>query len=109
MNIKLSMGLINKAILNKGLVLTSLLVLSSMAQALPVSSVETSTLAAENIVVQAATDCTSSANQVVEQTGGQLLSATPTTQNGQAVCKVTVLVKSSDGQRPKKMSVTVPQ
>lgn len=87
-----------------GLILTGVMFATPMAQALPVTSVK-----ASNLVVLAATDCSSSASQVVAQTGGQLLSATPTTQNGQAVCKVTVLVKSSSGQRPKKMSVTVPQ
>lgn len=90
--------------LNAGLTLASFLLMSSMAQALPVTNVK-----ANNLVVHAAADCSASASQVVAQTGGQLLSATPTTQNGQAVCKVTVLVKSSSGQRPKKMSVTVPQ
>ncbi len=90
--------------LTAGLTLAGLLLVSSLAQALPTVSVKT-----QNLVVAAATDCSSSASQVVAQTGGQLLSATPATQNGQAVCKVTVLVKSSSGQRPKKMSVTVPQ
>lgn len=86
------------------LILAGIMFASPMAQALPITSVE-----ANSLVVSAAADCSSSASQVVAQTGGQLLSATPTTQNGQAVCKVTVLVKSSSGQRPKKMSVTVPQ
>lgn len=56
----------------------------------------------------AAVDCDQPAKKVVRQTGGELLSATPTQQNGKQVCKVTVLVKSGNGQRPKKMSVTVP-
>ena len=56
-----------------------------------------------------ANDCTASAQKVVTQTGGELLSASMAKQNGQSVCKITVLVKSSSGQRPKKMSVTVPQ
>lgn len=90
--------------LNAGLTLTSFLLMSSVAQALPVTNVK-----ANNLIVLAATDCSASASQVVAQTGGELLSASPTTQNGQAVCKITVLVKSSSGQRPKKMSVTVPQ
>lgn len=56
-----------------------------------------------------AADCSSAAQQVVSQTGGQLLSATPATKSGQAVCKITVLVKKGSYQRPKKISVTVPQ
>lgn len=87
-----------------GLTLATLLIASSMAQALPTTSVK-----ADNLFVPVAFDCSGSAQQVVAQTGGELLSATPTTQNGQAVCKITVLVKSSSGQRPKKMSVAVPQ
>jgi hypothetical protein len=61
------------------------------------------------ILPATAADCSASAQTVIAQTGGELLSATPQTKNGQAVCKVTVLVKSGGGQRPKKMSVTVPQ
>ncbi len=61
------------------------------------------------ILPATAADCMASAQTVISQTGGELLSATPQTKNGQAVCKVTVLVKSGSGQRPKKMSVTVPQ
>lgn len=55
-----------------------------------------------------AVNCSAPAQQVVRQTGGELLSASPSQKNGQQVCKITVLVKSGNGQRPKKMSVTVP-
>jgi hypothetical protein len=53
-------------------------------------------------------DCSAAAAQVVAQTGGQLLSATPSNQGGQAVCKVTVLVPGAGNERPKKVTVTVP-
>lgn len=55
-----------------------------------------------------ANDCSAAAAQVVAQTGGQLLSATPADQGGQPVCKVTVLVPGAGGERPKKVTVTVP-
>jgi hypothetical protein len=56
-----------------------------------------------------AADCSGSAQQVVAQTGGQLLSAVSGEKSGKKVCTITVLVKGNSSQRPKKMSVTVPQ
>jgi len=56
-----------------------------------------------------AADCSAPAQQVVAQTGGQLLSAVSGTKSGRKVCTITVLVKGNSYQRPKKMSVTVPQ
>jgi hypothetical protein len=56
-----------------------------------------------------AADCSASAQQVVAQTGGQLLSAKAGTKSGQTVCKITVLVKGNAYQRSKKITVTVPQ
>lgn len=90
----------------------SAFVLSTYAtpvHATPVYSMLALHIAPQPIYVNANVDCSSSAQQVVSQTGGELLSAAPATQNGQTVCKITVLVKSSTGQRPKKLSVTVPQ
>ncbi|WP_394690011.1 hypothetical protein [Hoeflea sp.] len=60
-------------------------------------------------VVSAAADCSRAASQVVGQTGGQLLSASAKTQGGQAVCVITVLVPGNGSERPKKVTVSVPQ
>ncbi|WP_343217442.1 hypothetical protein [Hoeflea sp. YIM 152468] len=54
-------------------------------------------------------DCSGAANQVVSQTGGQLLSAAAQTKGGQVVCVITVLVPGKGNERPKKVSVSVPQ
>ncbi|MBW3098673.1 hypothetical protein [Pseudohoeflea coraliihabitans] len=56
----------------------------------------------------AAGDCAQAAARVVGQTGGQLLSATPTNRGGQTVCEITVLIPGTDKARPKKVTVSVP-
>ena len=55
-------------------------------------------------VVRVAGDCSAAAQQVVSETGGELLSAQPTS-DGQ--CVITVLVPGNGG-RPKKVTVKVP-
>lgn len=60
-------------------------------------------------VLPALADCAAAANRVVAQTGGQLLSAEPGKSGGQAVCTVTVLVPGSGSERPRKVSMTVPE
>lgn len=57
-----------------------------------------------DFVVRAAGDCSAAAQQVVSETGGELLSAQPTS-DGQ--CVITVLVPGNGG-RPKKVTVRVP-
>ena len=56
-----------------------------------------------------AADCSQQANQVLSQKDGQLLSAVATNANGQAVCQVTVLVQENGEDRPRKVTVNVPQ
>lgn len=55
------------------------------------------------LVVRVTGDCSAAAAQVVEQTGGQLLSVQPVGDS----CIITVLV-SGNGQRPRKVTVKVP-
>jgi hypothetical protein len=57
-----------------------------------------------DVVVRVAGDCSAAAAQVVADTGGELLSAQPTS-DGQ--CVITVLVPGNGG-RPKKVTVKVP-
>lgn len=52
-------------------------------------------------------DCNAAAQRVVAKTGGQLLSVAAVHQGSRTVCRVTVLVPSSDHKRPRKMTVTV--
>ena len=54
-------------------------------------------------VVRVAGDCSAAAAQVVEETGGQLLSVQPVGDT----CIITVLVQGN-GQRPRKVTVKVP-
>ncbi|KGF68215.1 hypothetical protein LL06_17755 [Hoeflea sp. BAL378] len=60
-------------------------------------------------IIRVAADCSGAAAQVVGQTGGQLLSASATSEGGQTVCEITVLVPGSGNERPKKVTVRVPQ
>lgn len=55
-------------------------------------------------VIRASGDCSAAASQVVAETGGQLLSATP--QGNE--CVITVLVPGSGDARPRKVTVRVP-
>ena len=55
-------------------------------------------------VVQVSGDCSAAAEQVVAQTGGELLSAQP---KGDT-CVVTVLVPGKGNARPRKVTVRVP-
>ena len=55
-------------------------------------------------VVQVAGDCSAAAEQVVAQTGGELLSAKP---DGDS-CVVTVLVPGNGNARPRQVTVRVP-
>jgi hypothetical protein len=59
----------------------------------------------DNLVLVAG-DCGSAASRVVRETGGQLLSAQPSS-DGQT-CIVTVLVQGSGSERPRKVTVRVP-
>ncbi|MGZ2482679.1 hypothetical protein ACVITL_001202 [Rhizobium pisi] len=54
-------------------------------------------------VVRVTGDCSAAAAQVVEETGGQLLSVQPVGDT----CIITVLVQGN-GQRPRKVTVKVP-
>lgn len=56
-------------------------------------------------VVLAAGDCGAAAARVVAQTGGQLLSAQPSSDGS---CTVTVLIPGQGNERPKKVTVRVP-
>lgn len=63
-------------------------------------------VAAVDYMVLVAGDCGSAASRVVRETGGQLLSAQPSS-DGQT-CVVTVLVQGDGSQRPRKLTVRVP-
>lgn len=60
-------------------------------------------------IVRVAADCSAATAQVVGQTGGQFLSASVKTENGQTICVITVLVQESGAERPKKITKDIPQ
>lgn len=57
----------------------------------------------------AAADCSQAAAEVAAQTGGRVLSVRSRNQDGRVVCIVTVIVPSTDGSRPRRQTVAVPQ
>lgn len=73
------------------------------AGALPMSAPQKT-----NLLIAAAGDCAAVGERVAASQGGQLAKATPTTQNGRAMCVVVVLVPGRDGERPRRVEVAVP-
>lgn len=71
-------------------------------EATPVRAAETG----EYLV--AAADCYSVGQQVADQHGGTLARASESSQGGQSVCVIVVLVPGKDGQRPRRVEVVVP-
>lgn len=55
-----------------------------------------------------AADCYSIGQQVAAQEGGTLAKASASSQSGQNVCVIVVLVPGKDGQRPRRVEVVVP-
>ena len=66
-------------------------------------------LAAEQPVIVAQADCYAIGQQIAAQNGGTLAKASPSTQGGQSVCVVVILVPGKDGQRPRRVQMVVPQ
>jgi hypothetical protein len=57
----------------------------------------------------ASADCSHAAAEAAAETGGRVLSVASRSQDGRAVCVVTVLVPSDDGDRPRKRILVMPQ
>lgn len=53
-------------------------------------------------------DCYSIGQQIAAQQGGTLAGARTESRGGQAVCRIVVLVPARDGERPRRVEVTVP-
>ena len=54
-------------------------------------------------------DCYAIGEDVAAQNGGTVAKAVPVTQDGQAMCKVVVLIPGKDGERAKRQEFIVPQ
>ncbi|HET9534698.1 MAG TPA: hypothetical protein VFP43_05050 [Mesorhizobium sp.] len=63
----------------------------------------------ESLVHPIAGDCYAIGEQVAAQNGGTLAKASPSTEGGQPVCVVVILVPGKDGQRPRRVQLVVPQ
>lgn len=61
-----------------------------------------------DVMIMAAADCYSIGQQVANQNGGTLAKASESTQGGQTVCVVVVLVPGKGGQRPRRVEFVVP-
>ncbi len=82
-------------------------IIATLAAGLGVSlAFQVDTAPARDYLVLVAGDCGSAASRVLRETGGQLLSAQPSS-DGQT-CIVTVLVQGSGSERPRKVTVRVP-
>lgn len=81
--------------------------LATPALALPVASPVASQGNAA-LAVPVAADCYALGQQVAAQNGGTLAKASQSTQGGQPVCVIVVLVPGKDGQRPRRSEIVVP-
>jgi hypothetical protein len=85
--------------------LSAVAVLASQAAATPVVPPP----AVEGLVVPVQGDCYAIGEQIAAQNGGTLAKASPSTQGGQPVCVIVVLVPGKEGQRPRRVQMVVPQ
>ena len=69
---------------------------------------EAPTASADEPFQVAAADCYSIGQQIAAQNGGTLAKASQSSQGGQAVCVIVVLVPGKDGQRPRRQEFVVP-
>ena len=83
--------------------LATVLLSATLAAGLPMTA--SATIFPDGAYEVAQANCQAAAQQVVSQTGGQLLSVSPT---GDGRCAVTVLVPGKGNERPRKTTVTVP-
>jgi hypothetical protein len=74
----------------------------------PLAVEEMEGVAEDDMMVAQSGDCYSVGERVAAQNGGTLARATVSTQGGQEVCVVVVLVPGKDGQRPRRAEIVVP-
>ena len=73
----------------------------------PADAAQTITQTAQPVRVAQA-DCYAVGQRVASQNGGTLAKATLSSQGGQPVCVIVVLVPGKDGQRPRRAEFVVP-
>ncbi|WEX07724.1 hypothetical protein [Chelativorans sp. AA-79] len=60
------------------------------------------------LLAQGAPDCYAIGQQIAAEQGGTLAGASAETQGGSTVCRIVILVPAKDGERPRRVEVTVP-
>ncbi len=80
---------------------------AGLAAALSAVSLPASARGGNGVVQSAGGDCYSIGLQVAADNGGTLAKASATTQDGQTVCIIVVLVPGKEGQRPRRAEFVV--
>ncbi|WP_309084092.1 hypothetical protein [Chelativorans sp.] len=63
---------------------------------------------ATTLLAQGGADCYAIGQQVAAEQGGTLAGASAESRGGSVVCRIVVLVPARDGERPRRMEITVP-
>jgi hypothetical protein len=71
--------------------------------------VPTAGVPASTLAVPIAADCYALGQDKAAELGGELAKATAATDGDAPVCKLVIVVPGKDGERPKRVQVTVPQ
>lgn len=61
------------------------------------------------VIVQVQADCYAVGQDKAAEMGGTLAKATPDTEVGVPVCRLVIVVPGAEGERPKRVEITVPQ
>ena len=65
--------------------------------------------ASDELLMAQGGGCSAAAAQAAAQSGGQVLSVRASQQGDRVVCVVTVLIPASDGNRPRRQTITIEQ
>ena len=61
------------------------------------------------LTVPVEVDCYAVGDQLAQQNGGTVAKAVPVTQDGQAMCRIVLLIPGAEGERPRREEILVPQ
>lgn len=93
--------------------LLGIALLSTAASAMPMRPTEGGAISAAEdtgeVLLAQGGGCSGAAAQAAAQTGGQVLSVRTSQQGDRTVCVVTVLIPASDGNRPRRQTITIEQ
>jgi hypothetical protein len=62
-----------------------------------------------DLVLPVEVDCYAVGEQIAQQNGGTVAKAVPVTQDGQAMCRIVLLIPGAEGERPRREEILVPQ